>query len=157
MPVSIPTMPSPTEADLLVLADRIRSLLPASYLDFVKLHDGAEPDGNSIKISVNEVGVSRFIPVREAPARSAEIEGFPQNAIPLAEDDCGNYFYIDPSNSAVYYWDHELEGADERVAEDVTAFVEKLSPFDASSVTLAPGQVKHVWIDPSFKPEFNDR
>lgn len=154
MPVSIPTTPTPTQAELQVLADRIGALLPTSYLTFVKLHDGAEPTANSIKTLDNEVGVTRFVPVREAPSLGAEIEGFPQNAIPFAEDDCGNYFYVDPSDGAVYFWDHESEGTDERVAENAIAFAEKLTAFDASSVKLAAGQVMRAWIDPSFKPEF---
>lgn len=154
MPVSIPTMTPPTDAELRALADCVGYSLPKSYLHFVKLHDGAEPDDNSIKTVNNVVGVRSFISVREASALSDKIEGFPRTAIPFAEDDCGNYFYIDPSDGAVYFWDHELGEADERVADDALAFVEKLTPFDASSVKLAPGQVKRAWIDPSFNPEF---
>ncbi|UYY77158.1 SMI1/KNR4 family protein [Sphingomonas sp. R1] len=154
MPVSIPTMPQPTEDELLALAAHIGQSLPLSYIQFVMLHDGAKPGENVIKTSDNEVGVSRFIPVREAAALSGEIEGFPSSAIAFAEDDCGNYFYIAPSNGAVYFWDHELEGVDERMAEDASDFMAKLSPFDASTLQLRPGQVRSAWIDPSFKPEF---
>jgi hypothetical protein len=154
MDVSIPTMPEPADDELKTLADRIGYPLPASYLDFVKLHDGAEPEANSIITSDNEIGVSRFIPVREASDLGAGIDGFPADAIPLAEDDCGNYFYVAPRTGHVYFWDHELEGADEQLAEGAMAFAEKLKPFDVSTVKLTPGQVKSAWIDPSFKPEF---
>ena len=154
MAVLIPTMPQPAEKELGALADRIGHSLPASYLDFVKLHDGAAPKANSIKTSNNEIGISRFIPVREASDLGARIDGFPAHAIPFAEDDCGNYLYVAPLSGAVYFWDHELEGADEQLAEGAIALAEKLKPFDVSTVKLAPGQVKRAWIDPSFKPEF---
>lgn len=154
MGVVIPTMPEPSEGALRVLAERTGHPLPPSYVDFVRLHDGAEPQDNSIITVGNEVGVSRFIPVREACDLSGGIDGFPAHVIPLAEDDCGNYFYVEPRTGAVYFWDHEVEGPDEHVAEGALAFAEKLSPFDVSTVKLAPGQVKSVWVDPSFKPKF---
>lgn len=154
MGILIPTMPQPTEGALRVLAEGIGHSLPPSYVDFVRLHDGAKPEDNSITTMDNEVGVSRFIPVCEASGLSGEIDGFPAHVIPLAEDDCGNYFYVEPRSGAVYFWDHEEEGPDEKVAEGALAFAEKLSPFDVSTVNPAPGQVKSVWIDPSFKPKF---
>ncbi len=154
MAVSIPTMPQPAEKELEALADLIGHSLPINYLDFVKLHDGAEPGANSIKTSNIEIGILRFIPVREASDLGARIDGFPSHAIPFAEDDCGNYLYVAPLTGAVDFWDHELEGADEQLADGAMAFAEKLTPFDVSTVKLAPGQVKRAWIDPSFKPEF---
>ena len=154
MPVSIPKMPRPTEVALSVLANTIGHPLPASYALFVACHDGAKPEANTVAISDNEVGVSRFIPVSEAPELAAEIDGFPVSAILLAEDDCGNYFYINPTTGRVHFWDHEIEGPDEEVAVDALIFAKSLAPFDASRVALAPGQVRSVWVNPSFKPEF---
>ena len=154
MAILIPITLPPDETQLSALADQIGHSLPESYVDFVKLHDGAEPELNSFKTLNNEVGVSRFIPVSEAPKLGAEIDGFPAGVIPLAEDDCGNYFYVEPSTGSVYFWDHELEGTDERVAENAQSFANKLMPFDASAIKLAPGQVISAWVDPSFKPEF---
>lgn len=154
MAVLIPTTPPPDEAQLTALADGIGHALPASYLDFVRRHDGATPQDNSFKLSNNEVGVSRFIPVGEAAELAAQIDGFPARVILLAEDASGNYFYVAPSTGSVYFWDHELEGADEQIAASAQAFADMLMPFDASAVELAPGQVISAWIDPSFKPEF---
>ena len=154
MAVSIPTMPQPTEDALHTLANWIGHPIPESYLDFARMHDGAKPEPNSLTTSNNELGVSRFIPVREASDLAAQIDGFPAKVIPLAEDDCGNYLYVQPRTGAVYFWDHEVEGADECIAENALALTQKLMPFDASRVKLAPGQVKSVWINPSFKPKF---
>ncbi len=154
MPIQIPTERLPSEFALRAMQDCIGCPLPASYLDFVNKHDGAEPEPNSFKTSNNEVGVHRFIPVQEAAALGASIDGFPAGVIPLAVDDCGNYFYVEPETGAVHFWDHEVEGLDELLAPDVASFVLTLSHFDSARVTLAPGQVARVWIDPSFKPEF---
>jgi hypothetical protein len=147
-------MPSPSEEALRALADSVGHELPPTYLAFARNHDGARPEQNSVATSENEVGVSRFIPAAEAATLSQEIDGFPVEAILFAEDDCGNYFYLKPKTGAVHFWDHEVEDGDEQVADDVAAFVEKLKPFDSTSVKLAPGQVKRVWVNPSFKPEF---
>ncbi len=154
MVVAIPTMPPPGEEALRELAAHIGHGLPPSYVSFVNTHDGAHPEENSLVTSDNEIGVSRFIPAAEAARLSQEIEGFPSQVIPFAEDDCGNYFYVKPETGAVHFWDHEVEGGDEQVAADAAGFVERLAPFDAKRVQLAPGQVISAWIDPSFKPEF---
>jgi hypothetical protein len=128
--------------------------LPPSYVSFVNHHDGAIPDGNSIVTSVNEVSVSRFVSVHEALKLTESIDGFPANVIPFAEDDCGNYFYVMPQDGAVFFWDHELEDGDEKVASDVAEFISKLTPFDPATIMPQPGQVRSVWVDPTFKPEF---
>ena len=147
-------MPSPCDEALHALADSIGHELPPSYVAFVSKHDGAHPEQNSLATSNNEVSVARFIPTTEAARFSQKIEGFPSGVIPFAEDDCGNYFYVRPETGAVHFWDHEVEGGDEQVAEDATSFVEGLKPLDATRVQLEPGQVISAWIDPSFKPEF---
>lgn len=150
LPIQIPTMPSPTSEALEHLRDWIGGQLPPSYLDFVARHDGAEPEENSLITSENEVGVRRFIPVREAAALAEKIDSFPARVIPIAEDDCGSYFYVEPATGSVRFWDHEVDGSDEEVASDVSAFVMRLAPFATGKVNLSPGQVKHVWIDPDF-------
>ena len=154
MPIEMPAMPEPTEEQFTAMQQSVGAALPPSYVEFARRHDGAVPGGNSIVTQDNEVGVARFIPVRETIALAASIEGFPANVIPLAEDDCGNYFYVELRSGAVYFWDHEVEGPDECVAESALAFSHQLNPFDASRVKPNPGQVQRVWVNPSFKPEF---
>lgn len=154
MAVSVPMMEPAASSDLRALADSIGCILPESYLAFAKLYNGATPQVNSIKTSDNEVSVSRFIPVKEALSLAAKIEGLRKNAILFAEDGSGNYFYISSSDGSVYFWDHELDGVDEKIAADPFSLVQKLQPFDASVVTLSPGQVTRIWVNPNFKPEF---
>ena len=154
MSVKIPATSRPHELDLQNLAHAVGHVLPQAYLDFVETHDGAEPESNSVELVNNETGVRSFIPVREASHLIREIDGFPCGAVPLAEDGCGNYFYLNPQTGGVHFWDHEVEGSDELLAVDLNGFLQKLAPFDASEVKLKPRQVKRVWVDPSFKPEF---
>lgn len=155
MTIAIPDMPMPTQAALAALVAYVGNNLPTDYLEFVSKHDGAEPETNSLKVGQgNEIGISRFIPVVEAPSVSAEVEGFPDRVIPLAEDDSGNFVFIEDATGHIYFWDHELDDGGRRIASSLNALLVTLIPFDASSVKLAPGQVKYAWIDPSFKPEF---
>jgi len=83
------------------------------------------------------------------------IEGFPKKAIPIAEDSCGNYVWLDQETGAIFFWDHEIDGVGEKIAESFETFLTILQPFDPSSVRLRPGQVKSVWANPDFKPEFD--
>lgn len=155
MTIAIPKMSKPSHSAIAHLEDVLSGKLPEEYIDFIGIHDGAVPEPNSVPIGINnESGVRRFIPVAEAVKVIAEVEGFPA-AIPLGEDDCGNFFYIDQGTGGVFFWDHEIDGGDIEVAPSLIKFLEALVPFDSSAVKLQPGQVKYAWIDPSFKPEFD--
>ena len=154
MTIHIPNMKSPSANALNDLASWLGQQLPATYVSFVRQHDGAEPPANSLATSGNEVGVSRFIPVAEAAKLAEQIDGFPLGVVPLAEDDSGNFFYVEPQSGSIRFWDHEIEGEDEVVASDISDFLIKLTPFDTTKVKLAPGQDLGGWVDPSFKPEF---
>jgi hypothetical protein len=155
MSVEIPTMPAPKQDDLRQLALRVGTDLPQAYIDFVSRHDGATPESNSFEVGAdNASGVRQFISVTEAPSVLTDVEGFPAGMVPVADDDCGNFIYIDPADGGVFFWDHEIDGPDLRVASDLPTFLGQLAPFDASKVKLAPGQVRRVWVNPNFKPEF---
>ena len=156
MTVAIPLMPEPSTNDIARLEEAIGGTLALEYFEFVRTHNGATPESNSIPIgSDNESGVRCFVPVAEAVSLVSEIEGFPRETIPLAEDGCGNYFYISLRSGGVFFWDHEIAGGDTKVASTLAEFVSALEPFDASTVKLAPGQVIYAWVDPTFKPEFD--
>ncbi|BEV00641.1 SMI1/KNR4 family protein [Novosphingobium olei] len=154
MTIHIPKMPSPSAAALSDLESWLGQQLPATYVEFVRNHDGAEPQENSLVTNENEVALSRFISVNEAAKLAEQIDGFPVGVIAFAEDSCGNYFYVEPRSGSVRFWDHEVESEDEVVASDVSGLIAKLTPFDMTKVKLTPGQVKRVWVDPSFTPEF---
>ncbi|MDX2203210.1 MAG: SMI1/KNR4 family protein [Hyphomicrobiaceae bacterium] len=154
MTIAIPKMQEPQKSDIARLEEVLGGKLPIEYLDFIRIHDGATPEHNSIAIgSANESNVTRFISAADAATVVTGVEGFPATVIPLGEDGCGNFFYMDRAVGSVHFWDHEIEGEDALVAPSLVKFLEALAPFDSSTVKLAPGDVTHAWIDPSFKPE----
>jgi hypothetical protein len=154
--VAIPLMREPHKGDIARLEEAIGGTLPLEYLEFVRTHNGARPESNSILIGTdNESGVRCFVPAAEAASLVSEIEGFPRETIPLAEDGCGNYFYLSLRSGGVFFWDHEIDGGDTALASTLAEFISALAPFDNSSVKLAPGQVISAWINPTFKPEFD--
>src|SRR5579862_7262050 len=138
-------------ADIEKLQRHIGEALPNSFLEFIRQHDGAEPETNSFKIGgVNESGVNGLIPVHDVPSERANIENLPPTAFPFAWAEGGNYVFIDTASGAVYFWDHEQPTPPIQLASDFAAFMEMLEPFDPSSIKLQPDQVKSAWIDPDF-------
>lgn len=129
--------------------------LPASFRAFLRDHDGAKPGDNIFVVPGNQSGVRAFIPIGDASELRREIDGFPRRGVPVAEDGCGNYVWLKPETGEVLFWDHEIESDGVVIANDFDVFVAALQPFDTGSVRLKPGQVKHVWVHPDFKPEFD--
>lgn len=74
--------------------------------------------------------------------------------IPLAESAGGNLVYLDPATGAVYFWNHEVDSGDAKVADSFPQFIAMLEKFDLEPIKLEPGQVKNIWVNPNFKPEF---
>jgi hypothetical protein len=144
-------MPPPTALALRQLSALVGRPLPDAYLEFISKHNGAEPEANSLDGEGN-ISVRRFIPVEEVSNVLAAVEGFPSRVIPLAEDDCGNFTYVQPATGEVYFWDHEVVG-DEKIAANVPDFIFRLLTFDAGAVE--PGQVVSTWIDPDFLASLN--
>ena len=67
----------------------------------------------------------------------------------IGEDSCGNR-YLKRSDGVVSFWDHETD-KEEALFPGVPEFIAALSP--PVPVTLKPGQVRRVWIDPTFLEE----
>lgn len=127
--------------------------LPVDFRNFLRQYNGATPEENVFDDDVS-VSVDRFLPVSDINRRTSKIEGLPKNALAIAEAPSGNIIYLTKDKKYIYYWDHEIEGGDKKLASSFDAFLNKLKPFDVSSIQLKPGQVKSVWVDPDFKPEF---
>ena len=126
--------------------------LPKSYREFVNSYDGATPETNIFRRSEKEnglVGVSRFIPLKDVLEERKNVEPIPPRLLPIAHAEGGNYVLIDIDSSAISFWDHE-NGMSTEIAANFDEFLEYLVPF---KVQLKPGQVKRVWIDPSFRAD----
>lgn len=154
MAINIPKTEGLSENQIDAVETVLGCSLPSSLRAFARDHDGAEPEDNAFNVPGNQSGVRAFISLTEAAQLRAEIDGFPLTGVPVAEDDCGNYVWLRPETGEILYWDHEVEGDGVIVGNDFDAFLAALHPFDAASVKLKPGQVKHSWIRPDFKPEF---
>lgn len=133
--------------------DELRVSFPADYRSFVNQFDGATLEVNSFGGDAR-FSVDRFIPISEIKARSGMIEGFPKDAFPIAEAPSGNFIYMKQNDFSVWYWDHELEAGDFKLSPSFDEFLCELQRFDIESIQLRPGQVKSVWVDPDFTPEF---
>jgi hypothetical protein len=155
MAVLIPETAGLDEAEIREAEFQLGCALPLSYRAFVTKHDGATPESNIFSTSGNQSEAREFVHVREAASLRTNIEGFPREGIPVAADSCGNYVWLDPRTGEVFFWDHELEGIGEKIADGFDAFLEGLQPFDAKSIELKPGQVISAWIDPKFKAKFD--
>lgn len=138
--------------DIKTLETKLGGPLPRDVIDFVRKHNGAEPDANIFKVgTANESCVNGFIPVGEIASEMRYIENLPEKSFPFAWAEGGNYVLIDQSaGGAIFFWDHERPDDLINLADDLHAFLELLEPFDASAIKLQPGQVKKAWIDPDF-------
>ena len=153
--ISIPEIDGPSDDEIAAAEHRLGARLPSAFKEFVRKHDGVTPQENVFDVTGNQSGVRAFVPIAEASRLRAQIAGFPDNGIPVAEDGCGNYVWLDPGSGAAFFWDHEIDGPSERIAENFGEFLASLRPFDPATVKLSPGQVNHVWVHPDFKPEFD--
>lgn len=141
-----------SEGKILAAQEALGCALSDSFKHFVRTNDGAEPDTNIFKVGKeNECGVNQFIPLTQIPKERTFIENISKEAYPVAWAEGGNYILIDEDTSgAVCFWDHEEPERITELAPNFEAFLETLEPFDIKTVTLKPGQVKKVWVDPEF-------
>jgi hypothetical protein len=155
MSILIPKTKSALPDELAKLRTFLGKNLPEGYLDFVKEHDGARPAPNFFKVGANNgAGVEEFICVNECIRLNNIVDGFPNNVLPVARASGGNFVYLEPTNGHIHFWDHEIENDDVKIADSFEEFLAILTPVDSSHVKLKPGQVKRIWGDPNFKPEF---
>jgi len=97
------------------------------------------------KVFRDPVGNKEFGPIRVSESRQEPPQLDPTLTV-LAEDVGGNLFGTRQDGS-VWFWDHETDDL-QTLADSIPEFVIHCGP--ASEVTLKPGQVKSVWIDPKF-------
>jgi hypothetical protein len=154
MSISIPTTTAAAPQTIESLRQIYGKQLPADYLNFADRHDGAKPPLNSFPVGGhNSAGVDQFISAHEAVRIRNLVEGFPQNALPIARASGGNFVYLNPADESVYFWDHEQADGDIRLADSLDRFLDSLQP-KVLTPKLKPGQVKRIWSDPTFKPKF---
>lgn len=145
-----------TSADEIVsIEQNLNVSFPETYRNFLLKYDGATPESNILENN-ESVNVDRFIPLSELGNRATGVEGFPHDALPIAEAAGGNFIYLKKSDFSVWFWDHEIDSGDLELAPSFDEFMRQLIPFDIDSVELKPGQVEASWVDPDFLKELED-
>jgi len=141
-----------SEVSIRKLKADIGRTIPGDYLAFVMDHDGAKFSSNILHLpGGNSINVRELIPVEEVMNCHKHIDAVDCDFIPVASDTCGNYVCIDLSSwGRVFFWDHEIPGDSMTIADCFSTFLDKLTPFDVSTIDTR-GVVKHgAWIDPEF-------
>ena len=155
MSVFIPITQPASPASITNIESVFGARLPESYRLFLKDHDGAKPEENVFNIGKgNNAGVDQFIPASEIISVHDAVEGLPPNALPIARATAGNFVYLDPASGIVYFWDHENDTGDLKLADSFETFLALLKRFDVDQIKLKPGQVTKVWVNPRFTPKF---
>ncbi len=152
MAISLARTGAASDASLKELTEEYGDL-PSEYIKFLAIHDGVEPPSNVLEGTNYGVTVTAFLPASEIIDNANSIEGLTSNLLPFGADDSGNFICIGANDHRVYFWDHEID-SDKVIAENFGEFLDRLVPFDISSVSLEPGRDLGGWVDPDFKPEF---
>jgi hypothetical protein len=94
-----------SEETIVAIEGVLECPLSESVRKFLTIHDGAKPESNTCKVTEEcSFSVRRFIPTAEILLHRKYIDGLPQKAYPVAEDDCGNFVIVDEGrNGAVYF------------------------------------------------------
>ena len=71
-------------------------------------------------------------------------------AVPFAEDGCGNFFLLD--KGSVLFWDHETDEVTE-LTTDFEDFRRRCTE-EEPDIELNKDQIISVWIDPEFAKEY---
>jgi cell wall assembly regulator SMI1 len=153
----------------------IGKTLPNDYKTFLLTFNGGEPEDNEFSVPKAKTGsnVRVFYGLTDKHGEGdlfheheVLIERVPAGILPIGGDSCGNCICLSLRSDTfgqVFFWDHELEADEGKpatfsnlflVGDSFDNFLARLKKFDASQVRLKPGQVKKVWGNPNFKPEF---
>ena len=147
-----------SERDIAALEKLIDQPLDHSFRKFIAGNDGAIPDSNAFPVNgiSNFGGVNEFTPVKEIIGEREYFETIGEHAYPVAISAGGNYVVLNQGHGgAIFFWDHELDEFS-IIASSFDEFLDMLEPFDESSVELAPGQVRSMWIDPNFLKQLDE-
>ena len=141
--------------------------LPEDYLGFLRKYNGGIPETNEFPIpnAASGSGINQFLSAGEVINQKKKlVNRLPQIAWPIAFAEGGNYVcLVCREKPGIYFWDHELEQEEDEMpgwenmfllASTFEEFWQALEPMRLEDIRLEPGQVKSVWIDPDFKPQF---
>jgi SMI1 / KNR4 family (SUKH-1) len=130
MGVLVRRKPPATEGDIGAADKALGFPIPETYRSFLALTNGGQP----IQSNFSEVvGVQEFLGLDDLVQYSNMLRGrIPGEMIPIATAEGGNLILVSASrdDGAVYFWDHEREGAGSAVkllASSFDDFVSRLT------------------------------
>jgi hypothetical protein len=157
----------PNENEIQILEQRIGNPLPLDYRAFLEKNNGGIPETNIFDLPAcnGGSGINEFLSIKEIlEQKNVMKDRLPPSAWPIAFAEGGNYVcLVCEGNSGVYFWDHEFEQEDGinpnwdnmyELSSTFREFMQAIRKFNINDVELKPEQVKSVWVDPDFKPEF---
>lgn len=165
--------PPIAEGDLLSLESILGVQLPHPYREFLRQQNGGslEPyslcaPGGSVVAVVNLLyGITNGNDTFDLLWRLKILkERLPSGMLPIADAEGGNHVCLSLRSSdygAVYYWDHELDGANidpfTPVARDFAEFWEQLRKDDSWPSEDNDEPRGRTWIDPEFEREMREK
>jgi hypothetical protein len=155
MPVAVPITPKPVETSISALLNAFPKLAQTHIIDFLRNHNGAVPPDNIVRLSDGrETSVRRFISVENMASVHCDVDEFPEHVVPIGFDDGGNYFYA-LENGAIWFWDHEVQDGEIKIADSFQDFLNMLEPFDQTKISVNNDDIEIVSLDKNWKPEFD--
>ncbi len=135
------------DEDIEALESAVGSVISADYKQFLRFNDGAEPELNIVAEN-RDVGVNRFIPVKQILEEAIKLAPLSEGCFPIAWAEGGNYILIDESqNGAIFFWDHESQEEPLKIALNFDSFLLQMKPF---SIEVDRRRATRSWINPEF-------
>ncbi len=139
-----------TEEQIALIEAENGWVFPQAYRDFLTHHNGGAPAVDTCAVDDNEdCDITGFIPADRIKEEACYIENLPENTIPIAWAECGNYVVLDIHEPGIVrFWDHEDPTRDVILADTFSNFIGALR--ETSSIEVDKAEVVSVWIDPEF-------
>jgi hypothetical protein len=143
-----PSEKIPNITDIIKFEDSIGGKLPKDYVDFIMKYGDGNPEKNGYP-KYDNVYVRYFLSIfpkkkhrsiirTKESINSMDESRIPSNFIPISEDDFGNFVLLDLNDGSIWFWDHEIDGAEPenlndkpyvRIAENFSYFLVILFPW----------------------------
>jgi hypothetical protein len=166
-----PSEKIPNITDIIKFEDSIGGKLPKDYVDFIMKYGDGNPEKNGYP-KYDNVYVRYFLSIfpkkkhrsiirTKESINSMDESRIPSNFIPISEDDFGNFVLLDLNDGSIWFWDHEIDGAEPedlndkpyvRIAENFSYFFNNLVPLDVSKIPEP--KIISVKVNPEFAKKF---
>jgi hypothetical protein len=154
------------------LETALRGTLPQDYKEFLSKYNVASPEKNVYEIGSLSTRVAVFFGVSDEKNHDLLWQNqrvyanrLPKGVLGVASAAGGNLICLRLDNGWTYFWDHELEAADDeepdygnmtRLAPSFSEFLDHLEPYRSDDSEPKP-KVLSVKLKPGFAEKFKKR